>query len=434
LSVHGRFFLASRTAAQDTAQLPRQPPIVVAAHASLAAAKIGAVITQTHLCEDELRTLTTTMVSGAANLVVAGDDIILDLANVFHSYGNNVVLSDLSLRVARGEFLTLLGPSGSGKSTLLRVIAGLENPTSVGRMALNGQDIAELPPNLRNVSTVFQHFALFPHMSVGQNVEYGLRLRKIPPSERRVRAEEALALVRLPDKYDRRIQQLSGGEMQRVALARSLVVRPDILLLDEPLGALDERLRLDMQIELIDIRRKTGGTFILVTHSQEEAITMSDRIVLMRSGMIEQVGTPKDLFENPQTMFASRFMGVENVLIGALIGLEGSRAAVRVGDWTIHGRPVGHLAKGVSGARVFAAVRAEHVQFVPEVGALDNVIPGKSGEAIYKGKFRDVPFQTPIGALVVRQWDVNSVTPSLSGVQFSPADCVVGLLEQEDVA
>jgi spermidine/putrescine transport system ATP-binding protein len=381
-----------------------------------------------------LRTLTTTMVSGAANLGVADDDIVLDLANVFHSYGANVVLSDLSLRVARGEFLTLLGPSGSGKSTLLRVIAGLENPTSVGRMALNGQDIAELPPNLRNVSTVFQHFALFPHMSVGQNVEYGLRLRKIPPSERRVRAEEALALVRLPDKYDRRIQQLSGGEMQRVALARSLVVRPDILLLDEPLGALDERLRLDMQIELIDIRRKTGGTFILVTHSQEEAITMSDRIVLMRSGMIEQVGTPKDLFESPQTMFATRFMGVENVLIGALIGLEGSRAAVRVGDRTIHGRPVGRLAKGVSGARVFAAVRAEHVQFVPEVGALDNVIPGKSGEAIYKGKFRDVPFQTPIGALVVRQWDVNSVTPSLSGVQFSPADCVVGLLEQEDVA
>jgi spermidine/putrescine transport system ATP-binding protein len=378
--------------------------------------------------------VTTTDELLAAAPVARPGGVVLDLRNVAHRYGHNVVLRDLSLQVSRGEFLTLLGPSGSGKSTLLRIIAGLEHPISVSRMTLHGRDIVGLPPNLRNVATVFQHYALFPHMSVGENVEYGLRLRHVPPAERRTRAVAALALVRLQDKYDRRIQQLSGGEKQRVALARSLIVQPDVLLLDEPLGALDERLRLDMQIELIDLRRKTGGTFILVTHSQEEAITMSDRIILMNNGAIEQVGSPKDLFESPQTVFAARFMGVENVLAGRLIGMEPGLARVRVGDHVIHGRPVGHLAQAAPGTPVFAAVRAEHLRLLPGAGALDNTLPGEPGEAIYKGKFRDVPVRTPIAPLVVRQWEFGDAPPSGSAVGFSTVHCVVGEMKQEDVA
>src|SRR5437868_8878883 len=185
----------------------------------------------------------------------AASDPILSLANVRQSYAGILALRGISLDVAKGEFLTLLGPSGSGKSTLLRVIAGLEEPDSADVMRLSGRSIVGVSPEARNVSTVFQHYALFPHMSVGENVEYSLRIRKVPPDERRRRAEAALALVRLPDKYARRIHQLSGGERQRVALARALVMGPDILLLDEPLGALDERLRLDMQLELIELRR-----------------------------------------------------------------------------------------------------------------------------------------------------------------------------------
>lgn len=364
----------------------------------------------------------------------AEDGPVLDIAHAYHSYGSTVALRDVSLRVARREFLTLLGPSGSGKSTLLRVIAGLEEPDSVERMTLHGRDIIGLPPNLRNVSTVFQHYALFPHMSVGENVEYGLRIRKVPPAERRAEAEAALALVRLSDKYDRRIHQLSGGEKQRVALARSLATKPDVLLLDEPLGALDERLRLDMQIELIEIRRKTGGTFILVTHSQEEAITMSDRIVLMREGAIEQVADPKTLFESPGTAFAARFMGVENVLEGTLESVAGDRVTVRIGGLAIRGRPVGSVAHAAPGTSVFAAIRAERMRFVDGGGIEENAAAGTPGAAIYKGKYHDIDFASAIGPLVVRRWDTEKGTAAGTEVRFRAEHCVVGLLKQDDVA
>ncbi|WP_169516629.1 ABC transporter ATP-binding protein [Kaistia adipata] len=358
---------------------------------------------------------------------------ILELANIRHSYAGNPALRGISLDVARGEFLTLLGPSGSGKSTLLRVIAGLEEPDSVGQMRLDGHDIRKLPANLRNVSTVFQHFALFPHMTVGQNVEYSLRLRKVPQDLRRQRAEEALALVRLEGKYERRIHQLSGGERQRVALARSLVMGPDVLLLDEPLGALDERLRLDMQLELIELRRKTGGTFILVTHSQEEAITMSDRIVLMRSGAIEQVGTPRDLFGSPETEFAARFMGVENVLRGTLAAMSGRRAEVRVGDQIIVGRAVGDVARMGPGDAVFVAIRAEHVH-VGAGGGAANTLRGTDGAPIYKGRFSDVTYRSAVGSLVARLGDADQRAPKHADLSFSPEHCIVGVVDRGKLA
>ena len=350
---------------------------------------------------------------------------ILSLANVRQSYSGNVALRGISLDVAKGEFLTLLGPSGSGKSTLLRVIAGLEEPDIADVMRLSGRSIAGVPPEQRNVSTVFQHFALFPHMSVGENVEYSLRIRKVAPEERRRRAEEALALVRLPGKYDRRIHQLSGGERQRVALARSLVMGPDILLLDEPLGALDERLRLDMQLELIELRRKTGATFILVTHSQEEAITMSDRIVLMRAGTIEQTGTPRELFSSPRTEFAARFMGFENVLRGTVRRVSASGVEIDVAGQPVRGRAVGELADIRPGDPVFAAVRAEHVRLAIATDRV-NRIHGAPGAVVYKGRFSDLPLRSSVGNLMVRLDEADRPLPQELDVSFPPETCVIG--------
>lgn len=358
----------------------------------------------------------------------AVSDPILSLANVRQSYASVLALRGISLDVAKGEFLTLLGPSGSGKSTLLRVIAGLEEPDSADVMRLNGRSIAGVPPEARNVSTVFQHYALFPHMSVGENVEYSLRIRKVAPDERRRRAEAALAMVRLPDKYGRRIHQLSGGERQRVALARALVMGPDILLLDEPLGALDERLRLDMQLELIELRRKTGATFILVTHSQEEAITMSDRIVLMRAGSIEQMGSPRALFASPATEFAARFMGFENILRGRLTRLSASDAEIDIAGQAIQGRAV---SAGLQpGDSVFAAVRAEHIGFA-KVQDRGNRLRGTSGAPVYKGRFTDVPFATPLGDLMVRIDGAEEALPRAADLSFAPENCVIGSIGTE---
>jgi putative spermidine/putrescine transport system ATP-binding protein len=236
-------------------------------------------------------------------------------------------VDDLDLDIADGEFFTMLGPSGSGKTTVLRLIAGFEEPTA-GTVVLAGHDVTRRPPFARDVNTVFQDYAIFPHLSVRQNVEYGLRVKKVPSTERRRRSEEALATVRLEGFADRRPHQLSGGQRQRVALARALVNRPRVLLLDEPLGALDLKLRREMQIELKEIQREVGITFVFVTHDQEEALTMSDRIAVFNEGRIEQLATPVELYERPASAFVAGFVGTSNLLHGevarALLGVDGS--------------------------------------------------------------------------------------------------------------
>src|SRR5262249_50211003 len=244
--------------------------------------------------------------------------IILELVGVRHRFDEVIALEDISLSVRAGEFVTLLGPSGSGKTTLLNIIAGLQTPTSIDALRIGGEDVRDLPAHRRNVTTVFQHYALFPHMSVGENIEYGLRVRGVPAGEKRTRAKKLLELVRLSSMYERRVHQLSGGERQRVALARALAPQPAILLLDEPMGALDEKLRLDMQVQLRDLQRRLGTTFVYVTHSQEAALTMSDRIVLMAHGRIVQEGSAHDLFNLPNSRFAAVFMGVENIIEGII--------------------------------------------------------------------------------------------------------------------
>jgi putative spermidine/putrescine transport system ATP-binding protein len=235
------------------------------------------------------------------------------LVDLTRRFGDVTAVDSVSLDIARGEFFTLLGPSGSGKTTTLRLIAGFELPDA-GRIELAGTDVSGRPPYARDVNTVFQDYALFPHMSVRENVEYGLRIKKVPRDQRRTRVEEALAMVRLGDHGARRPAQLSGGQRQRVALARAIVNRPQVLLLDEPLGALDLKLRQEMQVELKRIQGEVGITFVYVTHDQEEALTMSDRLAVFDAGRIEQVGTPADVYEHPANEFVAGFVGVSNVV------------------------------------------------------------------------------------------------------------------------
>jgi len=238
-------------------------------------------------------------------------------------YGDVVALAGVDLVIGTGEFFTLLGPSGSGKTTLLRLIAGFERPDA-GRIELGGTDVTRVPPYSRNVNTVFQDYALFPHMTVAQNIEYGLRVRRVPKADRREKVDGALEMVRLPGLGARKPAQLSGGQRQRVALARAIVNEPEVLLLDEPLGALDLKLRQEMQLELLRVQREVGITFIYVTHDQEEALTMSDRIAVLNGGNIEQIGGPVEVYEQPRTPFVAGFIGVSN-----LIEREGHTITVR---------------------------------------------------------------------------------------------------------
>jgi putative spermidine/putrescine transport system ATP-binding protein len=265
--------------------------------------------------------------------------IAVRLEGVEKRYGDVVAVAGIDLDVRDGEFFSMLGPSGSGKTTTLRMIAGFELPTS-GRVVLHGRDVTNVAPFDRDVNTVFQDYALFPHMTVGENVGYGLMVRKVPKAERAGRVTEALRMVRLEGYEGRRPSQLSGGQRQRVALARALVNRPRVLLLDEPLGALDLKLREEMQIELKAIQQQVGITFIYVTHDQEEALTMSDRLAVFNAGRIVQLGTPAEVYERPATRFVAGFVGTSNLLTGdvarSIIGRDGTFTIrpekIRLGD------------------------------------------------------------------------------------------------------
>jgi putative spermidine/putrescine transport system ATP-binding protein len=260
----------------------------------------------------------------------AGDGVAVRMVGVVKRFGSFTAVDGIDLEVREGEFFSMLGPSGSGKTTCLRMIAGFERPTA-GRILLDGRDVSGLAPYERDVNTVFQDYALFPHMTVVQNVEYGLLVKRAPRDERRRRAAEALDMVRLHEFGDRKPGQLSGGQRQRVALARALVNRPKVLLLDEPLGALDLKLRQAMQIELKEIQQTVGLTFIYVTHDQEEALTMSDRMAVFNHGRVEQVGTPAEVYERPATGFVAGFVGVSNVLEGpAALAVTGEAHAITV--------------------------------------------------------------------------------------------------------
>ncbi len=286
-------------------------------------------------------------------------DVRLD--RVTKRFHDVVAVNDLSMEILRGEFFSMLGPSGCGKTTTLRMIGGFEE-TSAGTIYLGEADVTNLPPFRRDVNTVFQNYALFPHLSVFENVAFGLRRKKVGAEEVKQRVGQMLELVELPGYEHRKPNQLSGGQQQRVALARALINHPRVLLLDEPLGALDLKLRKQMQIELKRIQTEVGITFIYVTHDQEEAMTMSDRIAVMRHGRIEQLGPPEDLYERPTTAFVAGFLGVSNLLDGEVVGRDDEWARVRLADGSVLRAP----AERVNGAlQVRIGVRPEKLRVEP---------------------------------------------------------------------
>lgn len=259
-------------------------------------------------------------------------DSFLELRNLKKSFtSDEYVLQGINLTIGKGEFITLLGASGCGKTTTLRIIAGLEQPDS-GSVWLEGQDVTALEPNRRDVNTVFQNYALFPHMNVAENIGYGLKIRKVPKGEIKKKVKEMLELVQLEGYEKRKPSELSGGQRQRVAIARALANNPRVLLLDEPLGALDLQLRRAMQLELKRLQKKLGITFIYITHDQEEAINMSDRIVVMNKGRFEQIGTPDEIYDHPRTSYVATFVGNANILKGTVVSVSGSYAKVKLGE------------------------------------------------------------------------------------------------------
>jgi len=346
----------------------------------------------------------------AASRVAALDDpgapaSDVEIVDVTKRFGDVVAVDHMHLRIAHGEFYSLLGPSGCGKTTTLRMIAGFEQPTE-GEIFLDGQPIAGVPPYRRNVNTVFQHYALFPHMNVAQNVGYGLRQRKVDMAEQARRVGEALELVRLGGYAERRVWEMSGGQQQRVALARALVNRPTVLLLDEPLGALDLKLRKEMQLELKALQREVGITFVYVTHDQEEALTMSDTIVVMRDGRIQQQGSPTELYERPVNQFVASFIGSSNFLTGTLSD-----------------------APDAAGREVTVAIRPERMTVVPAGDAAGDAPPGSYEirgivrQGTYLGDQTEYRIETDqAGEVIVRRQNAAGTGGALGA---GPGDAVV---------
>ena len=354
----------------------------------------------------------------------------VEIIGVTKRFSGVTAVDAMDLRIARGAFYSLLGPSGCGKTTTLRMIAGFEQPTE-GEILLAGQPIAGVPPYKRQVNTVFQHYALFPHMDVAQNVGYGLRQRKVERAEERRRVSEALALVRLDGYGTRRTWEMSGGQQQRVALARALVNRPTVLLLDEPLGALDLKLRKEMQLELKALQREVGITFVYVTHDQEEALTMSDVIVVMKDGRIQQQGDPTELYERPVNRFVADFIGTSNFMLATVQDFDAaSRIATVRGDsgLLLRGRVTDPDRTLAAGDSVTVASRPERLEVAPADAAAEpragiTAVQGRVRQGTYLGDQTEYRVDTgEAGELIVRHQNAAGAGGALG---VGPGDPVV---------
>ena len=341
----------------------------------------------------------------------------ISIRAVRKSFGDVRAVDDISLEIAEGEFITLLGPSGCGKTTTMRMIAGFEEPDS-GTILLRDTDVVGIPPNKREVNMCFQHYALFPHMSVAENIAYGLRLRKVPKDERRRRVDEMLEMVGLAGYGSRRPGQLSGGQQQRIALARALVNRPAALLLDEPLGALDVKLRKAMQLELKRIQHELGTTFVYVTHDQEEALSMSDRIAVMNAGVIEQLGPPRQIYEHPETPFVADFVGVLNGLDFRVDEVSGEDLLMRIGDRERIVAPRAGVDVG-QGATLLVAVRPERIWLRGEDATFEahaSRITGTIAQVVYLGTLTQFHVDTALGRrLIVHELSDASLSEAHEG-------------------
>ena len=336
-------------------------------------------------------------------------DKLIDLVNITKSYGDNIILDDLNLYIRENEFITLLGPSGCGKTTTLRILGGFENPDK-GKVIFDGKDITNLPPNKRALNTVFQKYALFSHMTIAENIAFGLKIKKKPKSYIDDKIKYALKLVNLEGYGNRSPESLSGGQQQRIAIARAIVNEPKVLLLDEPLGALDLKLRQDMQYELIRLKNELGITFIYVTHDQEEALTMSDTIVVMNQGYIQQIGTPEKIYNEPENSFVADFIGESNILSAImikdkLVEILGARfACVDTGFGT--NQPVD------------VVIRPEDIDLVkPEEGTIEGVVTG----LIFKGVHYEMDVMANVHEWLVHSTDMFAVGTKV-GIHIDPFD------------
>ena len=320
----------------------------------------------------------------------------VELGSLTKRFDDVTAVDDISLEIQAGEFFSLLGPSGCGKTSTLRMIAGFEPPTS-GKILLDGVDVGSWAPNRRNVNTVFQNYALFPFLTVAENVAFGMRYKSVPKSERNDRAAKALELVQLSGYENRRPNQLSGGQQQRVALARALVLRPAVLLLDEPLGALDAKIRKQLRIELKALQEEVGITFVFVTHDQEEALSMSDRVAVMNAGRIEQVGTPEVAYESPGTTFVADFLGVSNLMDAQTVDSSPARpgeCTVQIGDFRLRAGCGDVDARG----SVKIVARPERLELLAHGSERENCLPGMVERTVYVGASLQVMVRLATGS------------------------------------
>ncbi|MCI8334182.1 MAG: ABC transporter ATP-binding protein [Lachnospiraceae bacterium] len=360
----------------------------------------------------------------------AGGNVIVRLTDVDKNFENDRVVKKLNLDVQEGEFLTMLGPSGCGKTTTLRMIAGFEYPTR-GRIFLEGQDVDDKKPNERNVNTVFQNYALFPHMNVFDNIAFGLVEKKVKKDEIRRRVEEMIRLVRLDGMEKRMPSQMSGGQKQRVAIARALVNQPKVLLLDEPLGALDLKLRKQMQGELKHLQKRLGITFIYVTHDQEEALTMSDRIAVMNNGYLEQVGTPEEVYNHPQTKFVADFIGESNIIEGYIEHMTEDSIEVTMES----GKAVIHESGYRPEEMVYLCVRPENLKITTD--AVEGFrFRGQVREHIFIGSINKTMIELPNGQMLKAETPAEDVlvpVGTVVNVYWNPGKAVVMRTKEEQI-
>ncbi|EJC71711.1 spermidine/putrescine ABC transporter ATP-binding subunit [Rhizobium leguminosarum bv. trifolii WSM2012] len=342
------------------------------------------------------------------------------------AYGSQTAVGGVTLDIPAGEFLSILGPSGSGKTTLLTMIAGFESP-SAGRLVIGGRDVTAISPDRRNIGMVFQRYALFPHLTVAENIAFPLKMRGIRKNLRAERVGRALDLVQLPDYAMRYPHELSGGQQQRVAVARAIVFEPPVLLMDEPLGALDKKLRETMQIEIKQLQQRLGATVIYVTHDQEEALTMSDRIAVMAKGKIAQLGTPADIYRNPQSAFVADFIGKMNFLTGEFLGGAAGTHSIKLGDDVIVQAPrsvAGFENAARVGDRVRLALRPERLGLAARGAGGKNALPGRIEASVFAGSFDLHLVRTDFGSREIIQVQIPADRMNAPFAKGAPVDVV----------